>query len=29
VVLANLRFRELHPLWLIAAGAILGIGGFA
>lgn len=29
VVLANLRFRELHPLWLIAAGAILGISGFA
>ena len=29
VVFANLRFRELHPLWLIAAGAILGIGGFA
>ena len=29
VVFANLRFRELHPLWLIAAGAILGISGFA
>ena len=29
VVFANLRFRELHPLWLIAAGAVLGISGFA
>jgi chromate transporter len=29
VVFANLRFRELHPLWLIAAGAVLGVSGFA
>ncbi len=29
VVFANLRFRELHPLWLIAAGAVLGISSFA
>ena len=29
VVFANLRFRELHPLWLIAVGAVLGISGFA
>ena len=29
VVFANLRFRKLHPLWLIAAGAVLGISGFA
>jgi chromate transporter len=29
VVFANLRLRELHPLWLIAAGAVLGVSGFA
>jgi chromate transporter len=26
---ANLRFRALHPLWLIAAGAALGAAGLS
>jgi chromate transporter len=25
----NLRYRKLHPLWLIAAGAALGVAGLA
>ncbi|MGE5945297.1 MAG: chromate transporter [Betaproteobacteria bacterium] len=25
----NLRYRKLHPLWLIAAGAVLGVAGLA
>ena len=29
VAAANLRLRDLHPLWLIAAGAVLGLAGLA
>ena len=29
VAVANLRLRNLHPLWLIAAGAALGLAGLA
>ena len=29
VAAANLRLRNLHPLWLIAAGAALGLAGLA
>jgi chromate transporter len=29
VAIANLRLRGLHPLWLIAAGAVLGLAGLA
>ncbi len=29
VAVANLRLRNLHPLWLIVAGAALGLAGLA
>ena len=29
VAVANLRLGSLHPLWLIAAGAVLGLAGLA
>jgi chromate transporter len=29
VAVANLRWRNLHPLWLIAAGAVAGLLGLA
>lgn len=28
VLAVNLKFRELHPLWLIVAGAVVGLLGF-